>query len=258
MTIPRFDVQPVRRVFVTLAAMGLALSACSGDDDTAAGVTTLPTTDATVETSTTSTIAPSVPASTDATPTSDATTVPPTAPATDAPTTVAESTVPSSTSPTATTTPNTADCLIGEWTVSDADLEAYFDVVRDNGFWESIEHDGTIGFDFTGDTYTRTLDLTLTMGHDGVVYVGMHDSTATQAYAPAEGRLEAAGGLTFEGDSEFTRNGEPLVEDPGDLFVGVLPLADVDAFTYSCDGPTLTVGAGPSLDDTYELTLTPT
>lgn len=244
MNSPTSRTRLARRSVVTVVALGfVALSACGGDE-AASGVTTV---------ATVATTAPSVDDTTTTTTTPLATTTAPTtAPTTAAPTTAA----PTTTAP-ATTVPGGADCLIGHWVAADDDLQAYFDEVATNGAWDSIENDGTMRFTFTGDTYTRTLDLTLTTVLDGTVYVGRHDISSTQKYTVVDGRPVPAGSLTFEGDSSFTKDGQPLTDDPGDLFVGVMPLADVDAFEHSCDGPTLTIGAGPDPDDTFDLPLTP-
>lgn len=232
----------IRWATIVPASALLLLSGCGGDDD--AGVPTSAT-----EVAISATAATTEPVVTQ--PTSAPTTPAPTTPATNAPTT------PATAAPT-TASPVEVSCLIGEWIVPDAELDAYFDVIAQNASFDSIDNDGVIRLTFTADTFEWAQDFELTMVVDGQQYVGTYGTTLAGTYADSGGVLAATGEPTTTGDSLITRDGSPVEPDSvGDLFVDIVVPRPLDSLPYSCDGPAIVLPAGPRAGAEHTLLLTP-
>jgi len=167
-------------------------------------------------------------------------------------------TEPSTTAPVTTepSTPSATSCLIGDWIISDADLGVYFDTVSVNAGFRSIDSTGVIRLTFTDTGYEWNNDYSLSMMVADTLYQAAQSGGISGTYS------EAAGVLTGTVDrddrtSTFSQDGAPLAGDVGDLFVGINPGHPMDSLPYSCDGPTLTLAAGPLAGAQYPVRLTP-
>lgn len=178
-----------------------------------------------------------------------------------APSTVAVTTTdaPASTTPTsdATTTPTdpASSCLEGDWQISEAELNAYYDELEPTSGFDPIDATGTILVSFTPTTYRyeESYELALTAGENvfTVVTSGAIDGTWTADDTTITSEI-----TSNTRDAEFSEDGTPL-DDPGDLGVGIFqrdPLADVP---YSCDGPTLMIAVDEFATTRHPVRLTP-
>ena len=151
--------------------------------------------------------------------------------------------------------PNGAACLVGDWVINDADLATYFDTVEQNSSFQSISSSGEMRLTYTNTTYKWVNDDTLQMVFDGVSYEGVNTGWFSGSYTEAQGIM--TGTIDEERRSgTLTINGQPLVDDVGDLFVGINPARPMDAMKYSCDGPQLVLDAGPRAGAEYTIPLT--
>lgn len=169
-------------------------------------------------------------------------------------------TMPSSTDPSTpvplTTDASGATCLVGRWVVTDAALRDYFDVVAENTAFDSIESTGTIAVSFTPTEFDwrNDFELVATIGDES--YATAQAGSLSGTYTGAAGILMGA----VTGDDRtatFTRDGRPIDGDPGDLFAGLSPARPMDELAFACDGPTITLPAGPAPGDVAIVTLRP-
>lgn len=202
------------------------------------------------------------------TPVTEAPEPPPTTPPkpTTPPTTAPPTTAPPKPTPPPTTTPpkptvpppapvNGARCLVGDWVISDTELDAYFDVVAVNAAFESIDNDGVVRVSFTDTGFVWTNDYELSMTVADVDYASVSTGSFAGSYTEANGVLAG----TVERDDRggaVTQDGKP-VGDVGDLFVGINPARPMDSMPFSCDGPVLMMEAGPSAGARHAVHLSP-
>ena len=176
------------------------------------------------------------------------------------PTTPPKPTAPPTTAPPKPTVPppaplNGARCLVGDWVISDAELDAYFDVVAANAAFESIDSDGVIRVSFTDTWFVWTNDYELSMTVADMDYVSVSTGSFAGSYTEANGVLTGAVERDDRG-GVVTQDGKP-VGDVGDLFVGINPARPMDSMSFSCDGPVLMLEAGPSAAARHAVHLSP-
>lgn len=178
------------------------------------------------------------------------TTVPP-------PASTAETTRPAAATETAAAPSTTVEpsCLEGEWQISEAELNAYYDELEPTSGFDPIDASGTILVEFTATTYRYEelyeLALSTSDHRFTVVTSGAIDGTWTADDTTITSEITAN-----TRDGAFSEDGEPL-DDPGDLGVGIFqgdPLADVP---YSCDGPTLMIAVDEFATTRHPVRLTP-
>ncbi|MDW3212591.1 MAG: hypothetical protein R8G01_01225 [Ilumatobacteraceae bacterium] len=236
--------------FIT-AVVGLLVVAGACADSTSADA---PATTAPTETAEPTPDTEAPPETIAPTPTATHPTAPPTTPPT-------KPTVPA---PTPTTPPETtpspapsngARCLIGSWVISDAELDAYFDVVAVNAAFESIDNDGVIRLTFTETGFEWTNQYSLAMRVDGTGYESTSSGSFAGSYTEAGGVIAGSVERDDRGGS-LTHDGQP-VGDVGDLFVGINLARPMDSLAFSCDGPVLVLDAGPSAGARHTVRLTP-
>jgi hypothetical protein len=157
--------------------------------------------------------------------------------------------------PTPASTDLASSCLEGDWQISEAELNAYYDELEPSSGFDPIDATGTILVSFTPTTYRYedSYELSLSTGDQTftVVTSGAIDGTwiADDTTITSEITSNTRAG-------EFSEDGTPL-EDAGDLGVGVFqfdPLADVP---YSCDGPTLMMAVDEFGTTRHPVRLTP-
>ncbi len=214
----------------TLAVAGLLLGCAGSDDDRAAGTVS---SSSVVDTVVTETDPPA--------------TDPPAAGATDDTEPVA--TEPVTTEPVATesaateqaaTAPPAADasdCLIGDWVVTEEQMDAYY-----AGLMSTME--APLGLDTVGSaplsfaadgTYTWAPDFALVVDVAGQSGTGDVAGTITGEWAAADGLVTTSSDVEALTVS-ITVNG--VTFEGADLANGLLNASPVNGVTYSCDGPT--------------------
>lgn len=151
--------------------------------------------------------------------------------------------------------PNGAACLVGDWTISDAELDVYFDIVAQNAGFQSIDNDGEIRLSFTETSFEWTNDYTLTMTVGDVTYESRSTGSFYGAYSEAGGVIK---GMVIRDNrtGTITQDGQP-VGDVGDLFAGIQPARPMDSMMFSCTGPILMLQSGPVANAHHTVRLTP-
>jgi hypothetical protein len=224
---------------VSALALLAGVTACADGDDDVGSVTS--TTEATVET-------------TDGSLASGTTEVTEPEP-TDPPVTAA----PEPTDPPATEAPapDTGDCLVGDWVVTEEQMNAYYAGLM--GTLEApltITTVGSAPLSFRADgTYEWAPGFALTVEVAGASGTGDVGGTITGNWTAAEGVVTTASDVNAL-VVQITVNG--VVFDGADLANGLLNSSPVNGVTYSCDGPSPVLDfqtADPGV--TVPVTLTP-
>jgi len=215
-----------RRIVPFLIVSSVALTACGGSE----AATTAPTS------STTTVLAASGPAATEPAP-------------------VATEPAPATTSP-----DDGADgsCLIGDWVITQAEMNGYYDVVT-GGFGEGgppVEIDivGQTLLTFTETGYVYTADFDLTLAVAGTSGTGVSTGTVSGTWETDEGRL-----VTSLGESNLNViidvGGRTV--DGSDIAGGFLASSPINDAPFDCAGPTLGFQADSTGAVRHEVTLTP-
>jgi hypothetical protein len=201
----------------SLAVAGL-LAGCGGGDDDAE-----PTVPATLSVETTrpdvtgSSTPATEPPSTDAPVETDAPATDP--PATDAP------------------APDDEDCLIGNWVVTEEQMDAYYAGLMstmDAPLTMDTEGSAPLSFDADG-TYAWAPDFALVVEVAGQGGTGDVGGTITGRWAAADGVVTTSSEVNALTVSIAVNE---IVFDGADLANGMLNSSPVNGVTYSCDGPT--------------------
>jgi hypothetical protein len=232
----------------TLAVVVL-LAGCGSDDDTAATAvastseTTTSTTEPTTEPTTESTTSESTPAGALATGESEAST-------TEAP---VETDPPATEAP----APDTGECLVGDWVVTEEQMDAYYSGLM--GTLEApltIDTVGSAPLSFAADgTYEWAPGFALTVEVAGATGTGDVSGTITGKWSAVDGVVTTFSDLNALVVS-ITVNGVSF--DGADLANGLLNSTPINGVTYSCDGPSPVLDfqtADPAV--TVPVTLTP-
>lgn len=227
--------------WMAVPVLALTLVACGGDDgdgdgaasidtvETSEAETTAPTTaDEPEETTTTTEASPAGgggATTTDAAPT---TTAPPST--TMAPTTTA----PAPTTPPTTAAPS-ADCLIGDWVITQDEMNAFYDTIESQvGGPFEITIAGQTGLTLTADTYQYVADFDLTLEVSGITGQGVSTGTVSGTYVADDGII-----VTELGSSDLsvivTVGGTTMDESAfANGLLGSVPINDAP---YDCSGP---------------------
>jgi hypothetical protein len=146
------------------------------------------------------------------------------------------------------------DCLIGEWTVTDSEMNAYYDALASGIPNLVIDTVGSIGMTFTGTEYVYTGDFTLVLEIVGQSGSGAATGSASGTYVVEDGIINSelvssdlnivitVGATTVDGSSL------------GNSFLAANPLVDTPV---SCDGPTLMFQSGETGATRHPVVLTP-
>ena len=176
-------------------------------------------------------------------------------PATDPPATEPPVTEPPATEPpveteapvetTAPATSSTADCLVGDWVITEDEMNAYYDTLEAtlsaSGPAPTFDITGEVLLTFTPSEYTYTADFDLALGVAGQEGTGTSTGTVSGSWTPVDGVIIAettdsdlsvsisVGGITFDGD---------------ELANGLLDSSPINAAPFDCAGPTLEFQTG--------------
>lgn len=219
------------------------------------------------------------PASTDTASTEPATTAPPATepadtepPATEPPATEASTdppaTEPASTDapaeePAATAAPSTdppdgPECLVGEWVITEAEMNAYYDALEaalaaEAGTAPTIDVSGEVRLQFTPTEYTYTGNFDLTLAVAGQEGTGSSAGVVTGTWSDADGVI-----VTELAESSLTVSVSigGITLDGSDLANGLLNDLPINAAPYDCDGPSLEFQTGIGTPR-HTVTLTP-
>ncbi|MAT03909.1 MAG: hypothetical protein CL424_02560 [Acidimicrobiaceae bacterium] len=248
--------------WMVVPVLALSLAACGGDDGDGddvggAAIDSVSTTDAATTvpestTTTTTTVAISGGGSGDTTSTAAPTTA---ASTTVAPTTAAPTTTLPEPSPTTTAAP-TGDCLVGNWVISDSEMNAFYDTIEgqiDAGDVE-ISISGQTRLDFTADTFRYTPAFTLTLDVVGQTGEGVTSGSVGGTYVGDDGLLTTT--LTDSNlDVTVTVMGQTF--NGSDMANGMLNSFPIIDSPYTC-GPNPTIMFKTSVDGVrHPVTLTP-
>ena len=244
---------------MAVPVLALALAACGGGDDdgdavdavtTTAPETTVPAStvsDTTVpDPTTSSTVAPVAGGSS-----SDTTATP---------TTAAPTTAPPAPSTAAATTPTTAapspDCLIGNWVITDSEMNAFYDTIEGQIEGGDVEFSitGQTLLDFTADTFRYTPAFTLTLDVVGQAGEGVTSGSVGGTYVGEDGLLTTT--LT-ESSLDLTVTVMGQTFDGSDMANGTLNSFPIVDSPYTC-GPNPTIMFKTSVEGVrHPVTLTP-
>jgi hypothetical protein len=145
-------------------------------------------------------------------------------------------------------------CLVGEWVVTEAEMNAFYDAVEalvDQPIDFTIT--GETGLVFTESTYAWSPAFTLELEISGITGTGTAGGSITGTYTTDDGVLSTELGtseltLTLEVAGQ-TIDGETL----GNGFITSVPFV---SSPYTCDGPTPVIEF-ETIDARHPVTLTP-
>ncbi len=151
--------------------------------------------------------------------------------------------------PTATTAPSpseappSADCLIGDWYISQSELQGFYDAVSASSDGLRFEVNGGSGLSFAETDYVYTPEFTLLLDIAGMEGTGVTSGTIAGEYTAEGGVITTA----FEESTvtlAVTVNG--VTTDGSDVFGSMLSAAPINAAPYSCtsDGPLIQFSTG--------------
>lgn len=204
----------VRRPLVLVAAL-VAVASCSGGDDEGSGSSTTP--DVALPTSS---------------PTSE-----PVASSSTAPTPTDATTTTESTAPTTVAPPDRGECLVGDWIVTQEQMNGFYD-----GLMSTV--DAPIGIDATGQaglffradgTYGWAPDFDLVVDVSGQGGVGRTGGSIAGTWSASSGMVTTANDVNAI-ELSITVNG--ITFEGSDLANGILTSSPVSGVRYSCAGPT--------------------
>ena len=102
--------------------------------------------------------------------------------------------------------------------------------VEANSGFDSIDDSGVIRLTFGDTTYEWVNDYRLAMVIDDVPYEGVQAGGFSGKYTASDGVLTGSIDDDFRAGT-ITRDGAPLTEDVGDLFVDINPARPMDALS---------------------------
>ena len=197
--------------------------------------------------------APTEPPATEPAPTEPTVTEPPApeAPATEAP---------AATAAPATEAPGEesgADCLVGDWVITEAEMNAYYDALEAtlsaSGPAPTFDIAGQALVTFTPATYTYTADFDLTLGVSGQEGTGTSTGTVSGTWTPVDGVIV---GETTDSDLTVSVSIGGITFDGTELANGLLDSSPINAAPFDCAGPTLDFQTGAGTPR-HSVTLTP-
>ncbi len=239
-----------RRALTGIVAIAALLAGCGGtDDDAADEVPAAVTTETTTPTETTT--------ATETTTVAETTSVAAqaTSATTEAPTTAApvDTDLPTTEAP----EPDTGECLVGDWVITEGQMDAYYaGVMSTLEAPLTIESAGSALLSFAADgTYEWAPEFALTVEVAGVTGTGEVVGAVTGNWTAVEGVVTTFSDLNAVVVS-ISVNG--VVFEGPDLANGFLNSTPISGVTYSCDGSTPVLDfqtADPAV--TVPVTLTP-
>jgi len=147
-----------------------------------------------------------------------------------------------------------ADCLLGDWVVSDTELQTYYTTVAASSAFDTIDSSGEVRISFGPTTFTWTNEYVLNLTIGANSYTAELGGQLSGTYTADSSQL--TGIIDHDTRSGIFTEDDNAIEDAGDLFVGVIPTRPLDTTEFSCDGPTLNIAVGPRATSTRQITLT--
>lgn len=135
-------------------------------------------------------------------------------------------------------------CLIGEWYISEEELQVFYDSVNEASDGAvSFTVDGDTGLSFDGTTFEYTPDLSLTISAPSTEGVGTLVGSISGPYT-ATNTMIAAENETVDVDYSYVVGG--VEQDASALFANLITTAPVNEADYECtpDGPLVSFDNG--------------
>lgn len=226
-----------RTSFAVVLVSLVTLAACGGSSDSASEDSETPATVAVTEVPTPATEPPATepvetePPATEPPVTEPAVTEPP---ATDAP---AETSAPADTSA---DDDGGADCLVGDWVITEDEMNAYYDALEaalsGTGPAPTIDVAGQVLVTFTPTEYTYTGNFDLTLGVAGQEGTGASTGTVSGSWMPDGGVIVSE---TTDSNLSVSVTIAGITFDGSELANGLLDSSPINAAPFDCAGPTL-------------------
>ncbi len=239
-----------RPLAITMLAAGLALAACGGSSD---GIATPAVETDSAPTETDAPVETEAPVETDPAPVETEAPVETDAPVDTAPEPVVTEAAEEDTS--------TASCLIGEWVVTEAEMNGYYDALEATlgvaGPAPTFEITGQSLLTFTATEYMYDADFTLLLDVVGQEGTGDATGTVTGEYTVVGDRIDAQ---ITSSDLDVVVNVGGVTLSGSELANGLLNTAPINRAPVSCDGPTIGFALGDPEDPEslrHDVLLTP-
>ncbi len=94
---------------------------------------------------------------------------------------------PASAEPEAPADPTDPACLIGDWLITEAEMQSFYDAVSGSTEGLQLTIDGDTGLSFTADSFTYTPDFTLRLDIAGVAGEGVTTGSLSGGWSAADG-----------------------------------------------------------------------
>lgn len=263
-----------RQLASFLVVSGVALAACGGSDEAASSV---PVTAATTETVEPSTTEPApvetepapvgtepAPVETEPAPTTTDTVAAGTGedPVETDPAPVETDPAPLETDPAPPTTGSAdgadASCLIGDWVITEDELNAYYDAVTANidtgGPPVDFEVAGQTSITFTENEYVYTGNFDLMLDIAGTTTTAVSTGTVSGTWEAVDGVLIST---ITENDLDIVATAGGVTIDGSQFADGLIASAPINEAPFDCAGPTLGFQAGDTGAVRHDVLLTP-
>lgn len=134
--------------------------------------------------------------------------------------------------------PTNAECLVGDWIVTESELQGFYDTVNVSQATFSIAGDMRLAF--TDDTYQFLPDFALTLEISGIDAVGEIVGDVNGSYTADEETLSTAYEDSDNVEFVITVMGQEFDgKEMGDTFLAMFAINDAP---YTCEADSLTVG----------------
>ncbi|WP_353808467.1 hypothetical protein [Agromyces sp. SYSU T00194] len=145
------------------------------------------------------------------------------------------------------------DCLVGDWVLSESDLQAYYSVVGAASGMD-ITVDGTSGLRLTADEFTYTPDMVLTLSFDGATAVGTIGGSLSGDYATVDGVITTTSEV-HDLIADVTVDGTPIGDSS--LANELLASSPVSNAPYDCSGASPVIEFDTGVDGRVPVALLP-
>lgn len=125
-------------------------------------------------------------------------------------------------------------CLIGDWRISQAEMQSFYDAVSGTAEGLTLTIEGDTGLSFTADQYRYTPTFTLVLDLAGVVGEGVTTGSLGGTYTAADGVI-----TTTLGDNDLetivTING--ATQDASGVLGGIIASDPINQAPFDCTDP---------------------
>ncbi|BDZ65018.1 hypothetical protein [Agromyces mangrovi Wang et al. 2018] len=145
------------------------------------------------------------------------------------------------------------DCLVGDWVLSESDLQAYYSVVGAASGME-MKVDGTSGLRLTADTFAYTPDMLLTLAVDGATASATIGGSLSGDYATTDGVITTTSEVHAL-LADVTVDGTPIGDSSmANELLAASPVSDAP---YDCSGANPVVMFDTGVGERVPVTLLP-